>query len=317
MATPPRLRFGTSSWAYKGWQGLVYQRDYPKSRFSKDCLAEYADYRPQGRPLFQTVGIDHTFYRPGTAEQFARYAAQVPSDFRFCQKVWEEITIPIYAKHPRYGPKGGTANPRFLDVMAFKDLVQTPWQSGLGARAGPCIFEFQRYGLPPSEFLAKLDTFLGRLPPGPEYGVEVRNPALLGPTYAAILRAHRVAHVYNHWSIMPPLATQHEKLGRSFSADCVLFRLLTPLGISHSEAVERYAPYSRLQQPLPQMRMDTTRLARQALDEGKAVYVLANNRVEGCAPITVQSLVAALAVLPSEPTHRPADLAPEDEIRSG
>ena len=38
------IRFGTSSWAYEGWQGLVYQRPYPKSRFSQDTLTEYAGY---------------------------------------------------------------------------------------------------------------------------------------------------------------------------------------------------------------------------------------------------------------------------------
>ena len=36
MTFPLRVRFGTSSWAYEGWQGLVYQRTYPKSRFSAD-----------------------------------------------------------------------------------------------------------------------------------------------------------------------------------------------------------------------------------------------------------------------------------------
>ncbi len=307
MGPPPPLRFGTSSWAYEGWQGLVYQRSYPKSRFSKDSLAEYAAYQPLGSPLFRTVGIDHTFYRPGTAAQFAHYGAQVDGDFRFCQKVWEEITIPVYANHPRYGPKAGAANPRFLDAGVFNDLVLKPWKEGLGPLAGPCIFEFQRFGLAAADFLAKLDDFLTHLPTGIPYAVEVRNPALLGPRYAEILRAHRVAHVYTHWSIMPPLATQHEKLGAGFGADFVLFRLLTPLGISYSEAVERYAPYADLQQPLPQMRADTVRLSRRALDEGKAVYVLVNNRAEGCAPMTIQELAKAFsgrdpASPPVEPT---------------
>jgi hypothetical protein len=44
-------RFGTSSWAYEGWQGLVYHRTYPKSRFSQDTLAEYAAYRMHDTPL--------------------------------------------------------------------------------------------------------------------------------------------------------------------------------------------------------------------------------------------------------------------------
>jgi uncharacterized protein YecE (DUF72 family) len=258
-------------------------------------LTEYADYRPQDRALFRTVGIDHTFYRPGTREQFAHYAAQVPEDFRFCQKVWEEITIPVYANHPRYGIKAGTANPRFLDAAVFNELILGPWLDGLGPRAGPCLFEFQRCGLKPQDFLARLETFLSGLSPAADYAVEVRNPAILGPRYFKVLQAHRVAHVYNHWSVMPPLATQHERLGARFPADSVVFRLLTPLGISHSEAVERYAPYTQIQRALPSMRADTVRLARQAVDEGKTVYVLVNNRVEGCAPMTVQELAAAFA----------------------
>ena len=119
MTSPPEVRFGTSSWAYEGWQGLVYQRTHPKSRFSADTLAEYTRYVVEGRPLFKTVGIDHSFYRPAGAKQLAHYADQVPEDFRFCSKVWEELTIPTYAKHARYSAKAGKANPRFLDVGVF------------------------------------------------------------------------------------------------------------------------------------------------------------------------------------------------------
>ena len=82
------VRLGTSSWAYEGWQGLVYQRAYPKSRFSQDTLAEYAGYEMDGIPLFRTVGIDHSFYRPASATQLAHYARQVSDDFRFCSKVY-------------------------------------------------------------------------------------------------------------------------------------------------------------------------------------------------------------------------------------
>ena len=90
-------RLDTSSWAYEGWQGLVYQRNYQKSRFSQDTLTENAGYAV---PLFSTVGIDHSFYRPASAAQLGHYARQVPEDFRFCSKVWEEITIPAYANLP-------------------------------------------------------------------------------------------------------------------------------------------------------------------------------------------------------------------------
>jgi uncharacterized protein YecE (DUF72 family) len=119
-------RFGTSSWAYEGWQGLVYQRPYPKSRFSQDTLREYDGYAVDGVPLFPTVGIDQSFCQSASTRQFAHYAEQVPEHFRFCSKVWEVITIPAYPNLPRYGAEAGKPNPRLLDTGAFRDLVWAP-----------------------------------------------------------------------------------------------------------------------------------------------------------------------------------------------
>ena len=294
ISSPLRVRFGTSSWAYEGWQGLVYQRTYPKSRFSSDTLAEYARYGVNGGPLFHTVGIDHSFYRPAAAKQLAHYAEQVPEDFRFCSKVWEELTIPAYANLPRYGVKAGKSNPRFLDVEAFQDLVLAPAQEGLGPKLGPFIFEFQRWGLEAAPFLDALDHFLGKLPPGPQYAMEVRNPTLLGPRYRDMLKAHAVAHVYNHWTSMPPLSDQHRLLENTFTTSFIVIRLLTPLGLAYEKAVERYTPYNRIVAAQPRMRLDTVALIQQALASGTAPYVLVNNRAEGCAPLTVQALTAEL-----------------------
>lgn len=290
----PRLRLGTSSWAYEGWRGTVYHRAYPRQRFSQDCLAEYAAFPRDGQPLFRTVGIDHTFYRPGTTAQLAHYAAQVPEDFRFCSKVWEEITIPAYADLPRYGVKAGRPNPRFLDGTLFKEEVLEPALQGFGGKTGPFIFEFQRHGLDPAAFFTGLERLLAALPPEIPYAVEVRDHRLLGPRYRDLLRAYRIAHVYNHWTAMPPLARQHELLGRAFTAPFVLLRLLMPLGLSHAEAVTRYAPYNRLVEPAPRMRADTVALVRQALQEDRSSYVLVNNRAEGNAPLTLQAIAGML-----------------------
>src|SRR5574341_1862625 len=143
MVLPAEVRFGTSSWAYEGWQGLIYRMTYPKSRFAQDCLGEYASYQYKGAPLFRTVGLDHSFYRPPTANRLAHYRTQVPADFRFCSKVWEEITIPAYANLPRYGAKAGSKNPRFLDASLCQEMVLAPSFEGLGAQDGPFLFEFQ------------------------------------------------------------------------------------------------------------------------------------------------------------------------------
>jgi uncharacterized protein YecE (DUF72 family) len=293
--TPEEVRFGTSSWAYEGWHGLVYRKDYPKSRFAKDCLGEYAAYEYAGAPLFRAVGVDHTFYRPPTASQLAHYAAQVPVGFRFCSKVWEELTIPTYARHARYGAKAGTANARFLDASVCEDLVIRPTQQGFGDHAGPFIFEFQRSGLDPETFLSRLDRFLSSLPRGPQYAIEVRNPAVLGARYRDLLTAHVATHVYNHWTAMPPLSAQHAALGNAFTARFVVVRLLTPLGLPYADAVQRAAPYDRLVEPLPRMRAETLDLIRQAVAEQTVMYVLVNNRAEGSAPLTIQALVDTLS----------------------
>jgi len=106
------IRFGTSTWAYEGWQGQVYHRQYAKSTFTHECLWEYCQYQYQGEPLFRTVGNDATFYRPPTANQLRHYLTQIPEDFQMCFKVWEEITIPSFAKPARYGALGPKRFPR-------------------------------------------------------------------------------------------------------------------------------------------------------------------------------------------------------------
>ena len=147
------VRLGTSSWDYKGWEGLAYQRTYQKGRFRQDTLAENAGYRINGIALFRTVGIDRSFYRPAIAALLAHYAGQVPEYFRFCSKGWEEITIPADANLPRYGAKAGKPNTRFLDTGSGLGLGAG---TRVGIELGPFIFEFQRWSMEPVAFLEAL-----------------------------------------------------------------------------------------------------------------------------------------------------------------
>ena len=131
MAEPalsPLIRFGTSTWTYPGWQGQIYQRQYAKTKFARECLGEFCQYRYQDQPLFRTVGNDATFYRPPSTSQLQQYLKQIPEDFQMCFKVWEELTIPTYANRLRYGVKAGEMNPRFLDATLFEELVLRPYR---------------------------------------------------------------------------------------------------------------------------------------------------------------------------------------------
>lgn len=204
--------------------------------------------------------------------------------------MWEEITIPSYAKQARYGPRAGQPNPRFLKAKLFDELVLAPYREAkFNPHAGPFLFEFQRHGMSLEEFCSRLDGFFGQLPQDFRYAVEIRNAGLLGDEYHKVLETHGIAHVYNHWSDMPTLAEQHKRLGR-FTAPFTVLRLLTPLKMSYEAAKKRAEPYTKIVGELPEMRRDTVEMVRHAVAENRRAYVLVNNRSEGNAPLTIQAL---------------------------
>ena len=294
MPLSPLIRFGTSTWTYEGWQGQIYTRKYTKTAFTRECLGEFCQYLYRGQPLFRTVGNDATFYRPLSANQLTRYLTQIPEDFQMCFKVWEELTIPTYAKHARYGSRAGQVNPNFLNADAFTKLVLQPYRDAqFGPNTGPFLFEFQRHGMPAEEFIGKLDDFFDSVSAEFRYAVEIRNAGLLGPRYHDMLRAHGVAHVYNHWSYMPPLAEQHQRM-KTMTAPFTVLRLLTPLKMTYEAAKKRAEPYDKIVGELPEMRKDTVSLIQEATAENRSTYILVNNRAEGNAPLTIQALIDRL-----------------------
>ena len=205
------------------------------------------------------------------------------------------VQLAPYAKHARYGVNAGQPNPRFLDPGAFVDFVLKPYRDAhFLPHTGPFLFEFQRHGLPADEFFSRLDAFLNALPTDFRYAIELRNPGLLGDRYADLLRRHAVAHVYNHWCYMPPLAEQHQRM-RAFTAPFTVLRLLTPLKMTYEAAKKRAEPYDKIVGELPEMRAQTVALLASAVVQKIQAYVLVNNRAEGNAPLTIQALVDRLS----------------------
>ena len=88
-----------------------------------------------------------------------------------------------------------------------------------------------------------------------------------------------MAHVYNHWSYMLPLAEQHKRM-ESFTAPFTVLRLLTRLKISYEAAKKQAEPYNKIVGELPEMRRDTVELVKKAVVENRRAYVLKNNRAD-------------------------------------
>ena len=109
-----------------------------------------------------------------------------------CFNVWEEITIPSYAKQPRYGTRAGQRNPRFLDAKLFNELVLTPFREArFEPHTGPFLCEFQRHGMPTEELCSRPDGFFGQLPHDFRYAVEIRIKGRLRLVEAAVAVADR------------------------------------------------------------------------------------------------------------------------------
>jgi hypothetical protein len=80
----------------------------------------------------------------------------------------------------------------------------------------------------------------------------------------------------------------------TFTAPLAVQKLLTPMKMSYEAAMKRAEPYTKIVEEIPQMRREAVQVVRPAVDAGRRAYVLANNRAEGNAPLTVEGLVGML-----------------------
>lgn len=289
---PAHVRFGTSSWTFRGWS-TVYQRSYGSERvFTRDSLAEYAEH-----PLFGTVGIDRSHYAPIPEPDLEHYATLLPLDFPVVMKVWDELTALSFPDHARYGARRGQRNEHAFDLGTFEDFVLGPVERALGARLGCFVLEIPPPSTLPEEawFLDRLDRFLAAFGHRARFAVELRDRRLLTREYASVLHRHRAAvtHCQNHWSRMPRIGAQAAFVwpGATPAPAFRCLRLLLPPGTSYEEQRARFAPFDRVVEVDERMRIEVI----QAITEDTIpTFVLVNNKAEGSAPLTIRGLVELL-----------------------
>jgi len=290
---PSQLYLGTSSWAFPGWQGLVYDRSAAPSALARYGLAAYSQH-----PLLRTVCLDRTFYAPLSAADFAAYAAVVPDDFRFMVKAHAWCTQPVRRDPSRSGPRGHIPNEYFLHPGYATEHVVQPCLTGLGDKAGPMLFQFSPFDVPalggPQHFAARLHAFLEALPRGPLYAVELRNASLLTPAYREVLIDVGAYHCFNIHPSMPALREQSRMVPPE-NASALIVRWMLHPARRYAEAKTRYEPFDHIVDDDPHTRQSIATLCRTALDTGRPAFVIANNKAEGSAPCTVAKLAECLA----------------------
>ena len=305
---PPRLRLGTSSWHFPGWAGLVWAGDHAESKLSKEGLSAYGQH-----PLLGTVSLDRAFYRPLTASQYAKYAAQVPPGFRFVVKAPALVCDALVRAEDG---RGMAPNAAFLNTdLAVQEFIQ-PALQGLAEKVGALVFQISP--LPRAlladvpariERIGALLAALPRLAPTAPDGVvalEVRDAAFLSaahaPLLARALRAAReasgnpVTYCLGLHAKMPPIEDQLPLLRALWPGPLVcrwnLHRRHGAYGYEAAKA--QYEPFDKLVDPDVETRQHLARVIAGTTGAGELAYVTINNKAEGSAPLSVAALAEQL-----------------------
>lgn len=288
----PQLHLGTSSWSFPGWRGIVYDGVHDETQLARDGIGAYAQH-----PLLRTVSVDRTYYGPIERSEFEDYARRVPEEFRFMVKAPADCTTP-WLRGAGGQPAG--ENPRFLDADFAYEMFVRPAFDGLGHSCGPLVFQFPPQGREalrkPRQFADRLYEFLSRLPRLPLYAVELRDAPLMTDAYVEALRSTGTRHCV---SVHPKAAALHDQTDviAALGPGPLVARWNLNPAHTYTEAKERYAPFDRLQEEDPGSRAVLARLCSRALLGGQPAYLIANNKAEGSAPLSVFKLATEIGAL--------------------
>jgi len=162
MTALENIHIGASGWHYDSWIGPFYPERLPK----KDFLAYYSRH-------FQTVEINHSFYRLPKTEVLTAWRKAVPEGFLFAVKASRYITHMKKLKDAKEA------------LTAFLKRVDA-----LGDKLGPILFQ-----LPPRwRFnLERFRAFLESLPGNYRYAFEFRDTSWMNPAAYEALNMVRAA----------------------------------------------------------------------------------------------------------------------------
>lgn len=163
------ILLGTSAFTAEGWVGSFY----PSGMQPRDFLSYYATQ-------FNVVELDNTFYRTPAISTVEGWNMKTPPGFVFAAKVPQAIT------HDKMLVDCDDDLHHFLKTMSV-----------LGDKLRPLLFRFgffnQKDLKTQDDFIARLRTFLAKLPKEFKYAVEIRNKYWMNQKHADSLREHGVA----------------------------------------------------------------------------------------------------------------------------
>lgn len=277
------LRFGTCSWKYDSWKGIIYP---DKEKFN--YLQEYAKH-------FNTVEIDQWFWSLFEPKKVVlpderivkEYRDSVPDDFMFTIKVPNAITLThFYNKNKTEELK---PNPFFLSTDVFEKFLET--LKSIEKNIGVIMFQFEYLnkqklsGLP--EFIDRVQSFVESLNKKFVYGIEIRNPNFLNKNYFNFLERNNLAMVFLQGYFMPPVWQLFNEHKENLTST-IVFRLHGP----DRSGIEKKTGgnWNQIVEP----KNDELKKVAEMINYLKAkkvdLYVNVNNHFEGSAPLTIKKL---------------------------
>jgi uncharacterized protein YecE (DUF72 family) len=246
------IRFGTCSWKYGSWQGIIYSE-----KAKENYLLEYAQSYP-------TVEIDQWFWSLFGVDKVSlplervviEYTKSVPDDFKFTIKIPNSVTLTHFYRKSKTAPL--EPNPYFFSVDLFQQFIET--LQPMFTKIGVLMFQ---------------------------YALEIRNPNFLRQSYFNFLNERKLGHVFLQGYFMPPIATIYTRYWNQIR-DISVIRLHGP---DRSDIEEKSKGiWNRILEPKTDELSEITRIIRELNEKNLDVYVNVNNHYEGSAPLTIERI---------------------------
>jgi len=278
------LRFGTCSWKYDSWNGIVYSESK-----SKNYLKEYSH-------KFNTVEIDQWFWslfplskvvlpQKGVVEE---YKKSVPDDFLFTIKVPNSITLTHFYKDTKEDAL--KPNPFFLSVELFNEFLNAI--ESIRKQVGCLIFQFEYLNKQKmkslSEFQMKFMEFHNQLnQKTPPIGIEIRNPNYLNEKYFGFLANLNIAPVFLEGYYMPPITEIYTKFKKHIK-NLAVIRLHGP----DRKGIEKIANdnWNQIYINRDKDIKSIVEMIKELQNKEVDLFVNVNNHFEGSAPLTIEKI---------------------------
>ncbi len=283
------IRFGTCSWKYDSWKGIVYS-----GTNSKNYLQEYSK-------KFDTVEIDQWFWSLFSNSKIVlpqkkvveEYKQSVPKDFLFTIKVPNSITLTHFYKESKEDEL--RINPSFLSVDLFNQFLETI--EPIKDKIGCLIFQFEYLNKQKmkslSEFQNKFSEFRSQIKnDSPPIGIEIRNPNYLNEKYFTFLSEQKIAPVLLEGYYMSPITETYSKFKKQFK-NLMVIRLHG----TDRKGIEEIANnnWSQIYINRDKEILSIVEMIRDLQKNEIDLFVNVNNHFEGSAPITINKIKEQLS----------------------